>query len=239
MVKLFQLLMLYRKILLFVFLILTIVTHAQTQLVGIKSGVNLTNVTNNKIYSNCLYKLGFGGGFTYEYLFKNKISLGVDFLYAQKGFEQKLNFILGDPLDPVRGNITVDPNTSSSLPTKIYHRYDFISVPIKISYSYGKKLYGMGSIGFMPSYMIAEKVSYDNYPTKSYLDIEKAKRFEFSGIAELGAGYQFKKRWHLVFSTSYFYAFNGINGANYYLYDDIKNYGFNASLGLKYQLGNK
>jgi hypothetical protein len=200
-------------------------------LVGVKSGVNLTNTTG---YERS-YKLGFAGGFTYEYLFKNKISFGCDVLYAQKGYA--LIPIGGDKLDPVLGIVTVSPNENS--PTKIYHRYDFISVPIKVSFCYGKKLYGMGSIGFMPSYMIAYKLYFENYPAENYLTIERAKRFEISGLLEVGVGYQFKNNWHIVFSNSYFHAFNGINGTNYYYTDAMKNYGFNASLGLKYQFGNK
>lgn len=230
--------MLLRKIFLFVFLIPALLINAQIHLIGIKSGVNLTNISNaNNITYSILnerieYKFGFTGGLSYEYVFKNKISLGVDLLYEQKGFEYKSNFIYGDPLDPVRGYISeiVPPLTP-------YNQYDFISLPIKISYTFGRNLYGYSSIGFMPSYLIATKHYYDNHKYEINSTIEKAKRFEFSGLAELGVGYQFKKRWHVVFSTNYFYAFNGINGTNYYLYDNIKNYGFNASLGLKYQLG--
>lgn len=227
-----------RKIFLFVFLIPALVINAQTNLIGIKSGVNFTNITNankltyNKIHDHIEYKFGFAGSLSYEYVFKNKISLGVDLLYAQKGFEYKSNFIYGDQLDPVTGNIIV-----IAPPLTPYNQYDFISIPIKISYNFGRKLYGISSIGFMPSYLITTKHYNDNHQYEINSTIEKAKRVEFSGLLELGAGYQFKKRWHVVFLTSYFYAFNGINGTNYYLYNDIKNYGFNASLGLKYQLG--
>lgn len=140
-----------------IFILFNNVLNAQNHLVGVQFGVNNTNVTDKNFFEDKISKNGFSGGITYEYNFKNNFSLGADLLYSQKGFGNYL--ILGDVLDPVfGGNGTGDPGGI----TIIYFQYDYITIPICLSYKVGNKYYLFTTVGLAPSYLVSAKTYFED-----------------------------------------------------------------------------
>ena len=206
-------------------IILTIVSYnavAQTQLIGIKGGVSQTNIfsyepTIRILESYQKSRTGFSGGITYEYLINNKFSLGADFIYNQRGY------------------ISGELNFSKSLYT-----YDFLSIPIKAYYNYGKKIIGFFDLGFIPSILIDAKSTTTYYYSRedrySYNVTKDNKMFDFAGIGEIGIGYKLKKM-YLYSSMSMQWSINTIND-HYYTWGsrDYRHNGRTLSLGVKYAL---
>ncbi len=81
-----------RKLIIVLILISTIPVFGQNHLIGLKGGINWTNVNSSNFISNNDNRTGFNGGLTYEYRFNNHFNLGIDFLYFQKGFTNDIIF---------------------------------------------------------------------------------------------------------------------------------------------------
>ena len=79
------------KSLLAAFIFLTsIPLVAQNHFIGLQGGGSFTNVKADDFWSDSFDRSGFMAGFNYEYQFKNSFQLGLDVLYAQKGFNNSI-----------------------------------------------------------------------------------------------------------------------------------------------------
>lgn len=213
-----------------IFILFNNVLNAQNHLVGVQFGVNNTNVTDKNFFEDKISKNGFSGGITQEYNFKNNFSLRADLLYSQKGFGNYL--ILGDVLDPVfGGNGTGDPGGI----TIIYFQYDYITIPICLSYKVGNKYYLFTTVGLAPSYLVSAKTYFEDSDNVLYNN--NLNKLELSAQIGLGAGLKLYKNYHLHASVLKFQSLNSVNNRNYFMSGEITNYGYNFSLGFKYKIG--
>lgn len=71
-------------------------------------------------------------GITYEYMLTEKLSIGIDALYNQRGQLTSINFT--DEQGIVIGN------------GEIRHEMDYISTPVKVAYKTSGKLYGLNLV---------------------------------------------------------------------------------------------
>ena len=81
-----------KKITISLFLMSTIALFGQTHFIGIKSGINNTNIKSGSLVLMNEYRHGFVGGLTYDYKIKNQFNIGAELLYAQKGYNSDLIF---------------------------------------------------------------------------------------------------------------------------------------------------
>jgi hypothetical protein len=219
-----------KSVLVLIFILFNWVLNAQNHLVGVQFGINNTSVTDKNVFKSKIGKNGFSGGITYDYLLKKKFALGVDLLYTQKGFGNY--YIMGDPLDPVSGgNGTGAPGGI----TVIFFQYDYITIPISLSYKVGNKYYLFTTVGLAPSYLVSAKTYFEDSDNVLYSN--NLNKFELSGQVGLGAGLKLYKNYHLYASVLKFQSFNGVSNSNYYVFSEITNYGYNFSLGFKYSIG--
>jgi len=218
-----------KSILLLIFMLFNWVLNAQNHLVGVQFGVNNTNVTDKNIFEDKIGKNGFSGGITYEYNFKKNFSVGADLLYSQKGFGNY--YILGDVLDPISGG----NGTNSDIGNLAYFQYDYIAMPISLSYKVGNKYYLFTTLGLVPSYLVSAKIYFDGSDNNMYNN--NLNKLELSAQIGLGAGLKLYKNYHLYASVLKFQSLNSINNSNYFMGGEITNYGYNFSLGLKYAIG--
>ncbi|MDP1727871.1 MAG: hypothetical protein Q8M15_13885 [Bacteroidota bacterium] len=218
----------------YIIIILTLLTlsvGAQNNYIGIKGGLNLTNVFVKSTFNDKVYKMGYSGGMTYETIFKNNFSLCINLQYNQLGFGNY--FIFEDSIDPVKGSI---PGTGGR--KILFFNYDYLTLPVKVGYYFGGHFFGFGYFGVTPSYLIAAKTNVEGYPTSTD-NTNAVTKFDIGGQIELGCGFEIKKRYAIYSSILYQQSFTTLSNSKYWHDSNIRNFGFIASVGLKYNLTKK
>ncbi len=216
------------KAILIILLITTLNLNAQTHFIGIKGGVNWTNVTSTNFPSNINYRTGLSSGLTYEYLTMKHFSFSMDFFYNQRGFTNDIIFI-NNLVNPSGQKVTCKSN------------YDYFSVPIKAAYNIGGNIYGFINIGVSPSFLINAKYespiinSNNKFAGKETIDVtDKATRFDLVGLIEIGGAYKLTDKLILFSSFAYQRSFIAFSNSEYLSNSKAKHYGMSLSLGLKY-----
>lgn len=208
-----------------VLLALTAITvNAQNHLIGMKGGVNCSNISNSpRVDFN--FKIGFAGGLTYDFLFKKYFSTGIDLIYEQDGASIH--------------NITMYDTERQPHIVDIQYDYAYIWLPVKIGFNYGNKLYGFLNIGITPSFLVKSKenIIINEYQTSTVNGIESTSKFNISGFAEIGGGYKFNDRYFVFMSLLYHHSiFSHVRYGMIYDYLEMRHYGFTANVGVKYAL---
>lgn len=216
------------KNLLLIIIALTSISVKGQSLIGIKGGLNLTDISSD-IFTENSSRTGFSGGLTYEHFLTNKISIGADFVYNQRGYNSKIFY--RDPMNNPLGTGTIESN------------YDYLSLPIKAGVIFGGKIYGFGNIGLVPSIIVNAKTKIPGFKYNGYeyngetIDFtDSVNKFDLAGLLEIGINYKLKDKYWLFCSLAYQYSFTTITNADYFAGDKMKHYGLTMSLGVKYKL---
>lgn len=194
--------------------------QAQNRLLGVKVGPSIKDISPNNFNPNKDLRRGVAVGLGYEVLLKGNFSIGAEAIYNQRGFVD--NFFVMDAF----GNPT-DEIFSTQF------NYDYISLPLKVGKYVGKKIFGFGHIGIVPSILIKDEIILEpviGIPVN-------AGNFDLAGLAEIGGGYRMEKLW-LTVSVNYLHSITNTSMTNtaFFGYADFKHYGLIVSLGLKYAL---
>ncbi len=210
--------------------LLTINASAQKHVIGVRGGLNMANYTfDHMIKDQTDFIPRATAGITYEYMLTEKLSIGIDALYNQRGQLTSINF--------------TDEQGTLVGKGEIHHEMDYISMPIKIAYKTSGKLYGFGSVGFMPSFLnkSVRKFSGDFiFPQVFEHEIVDTKSYEsldLGGIAELGGGYRTAFGLSVYAAIGYQHSFTKTIERELSPSYTIQHYGIMASLGVKYALG--
>lgn len=217
-----------RKIIPVLLILFAIPAFGQNHFIGLKGGVNWTNVISENFLNNNDYKNGFVGGLAYEYEFKKKFHIGLDLVYAQKGFKNDVVFT------DMYGNPIGEKVTS-------HFNYDYLSLPLKAGFSLGNSFAGFLNIGVVPSLLINAKtiMSQFNNPNDNTVDVtDKVTKFDFGGIVEIGGSYKFRERFLLFTSFAYQQSFMTFTNENYFSNGRARHFGMMLSVGFKYVLKN-
>lgn len=220
-----------KQILLFSLIFSYFSIYAQNHLVGLKGGASWTNIQATGFLTEVDTKLGMNLGLTYDYMLKKYLSIESGIIYDQRGFTNEVI------ITNVEGAETGEKLTSK-------YNFDYVSIPLKIEYNYGKKAYFFGAIGVTPSYLVQAKMIIPSAELEGgtffgqKIDLTKdVNRFDLGGLAEVGFGYKFNEKLWLYSAFSYQRSFTSITNSNYLANSEIKHYGMNVNLGLKYALG--
>ena len=213
-----------------IILILSIKLSAQNNLIGIKGGIDWTNIQTTNQYIDHTFKTEASGGLTYDYFITKRFSVGADLLYLKRGYNSNLIFT-----DNVGNPLNVDALTA--------FKFNYLALPIKIGFNMGNKLFAFANIGICPSYIVDARIVIPQTDSKGNITGEytsnvtsKVTKFELSGIAELGCGYTLKDKYSIYASCMYQKSFTNIDNKDFFNDSKIKNYGFLFSLGVKYSL---
>lgn len=222
-----------KKIFLLILTISTLKVAGQNHLIGLKGGVNSTNITSSNFLSQIDSRTSLTAGLTYEFLVKKYFSIGTDLIYNQRGFTN--NFVLADNL----GNPTGEKYTTK-------FNYDYASLPIKTGFNIGTKLYGFTNIGVIPSLLVDARTIEPTFDTDGKFTGNKAvdvanrvSKFDFAGLFEFGGGYKLNGRYWLFTSFSYQHSFTTITNSDYIANSKIRHNGMNLTMGLKCALTKK
>lgn len=215
---------------LFLFLLLiSIHTLGQEHLIGVQSGLNLTNITDNAFFDNSKTRTGFIGGINYTFKISDRYQIGVDALYAQQGYISK--FIAIEEYGPQTG---VEDS-------KFNH--DYFSLPLKIGYEMGEKIKIIPRIGLVPSFLIkAESIipRFDDSGNVTGHETVNARyaisKFDFGGLLELG--FESRLTGNLFFcpALTYRHSLSTFSNSNYFEDSKMRHYGLSIAVGIKYQL---
>jgi len=216
-----------RKILLLFLTAITITVNGQNHLLGVKGGANWTNVTASNFLNDKDFRTGLAIGLTYDFLFKKYFSAGADIIYNQRGLRNDIIFT--DDL----GNPTGKKATSK-------FNYDYITLPLKVGFNYGKTVYGFANIALTPSMLVDAKTitpSIDfngtTIPGETFNVTNRVNKFDIGELVEIGGGYKFKGRYWLFTAFSYQHSFTTITNSDYFANSKIRHYAMTLNLGLK------
>lgn len=193
------------------------IAEAQTNFVGIKTGYISSMIVETREHPEG--RKGFVGGLTLEHKFKSKITVGADLMYAQKGFTDY--FIFGS-------NLSKEETVSFN--------YDYLGIPLKVGYNGGRRFGYFVNVGFCTALLIGESRNYSYFDLKNYN--YDTRSVEFSGILELGMGYELSERITLNAILAVQQSLTPIGKPNsIFMGDEITLRTDMALLGIKYKLG--
>jgi hypothetical protein len=216
-----------KNIFIIILTISTLKVAGQNHLIGVKVGANSTNITSTNFISETDSRSGLAAGLSYEFLIKRHFSIGADFIYNQRGVTYDMVFTdnIGNP-------------TGEKYITKF--NYDYVSLPIKVGFNIGTKLYGFTIIGVIPSLLVEAKTTTPTFDmdgnftgNKTFNVTNRVSKFDFAGIAEIGGGYKFNNRFWLFTSFAYQHSVTTITNSEYFANSIIKHNGMALILGLK------
>lgn len=223
--------MMMKKIVLIALIFICLNASAQKHLIGLKSGVNFSNIYDQESGANFDYQTGLSAGLTYEILFKKHFSLGLDFIYNERGFNKTSTY-------PIT-------NLPSTIPyRKISESYinNYYSVPIKVGYTFGKKIVGFVNLGISTSFLSSSNysaIAFDkgaNPPSSNTADIASGSKIDLAIQSEAGLGFKLSNIYYIytaVSNQSFLFPIYNPDNRN----GEIKYYGYTFSAGMKFIIG--
>ena len=197
------------------------VSYSQQQLIGLKAGPALTMIQADR-FGDTNMRISLTAGFTYDYLITDNLSLNAEMLYSARGFRN--DFYLTNDQGDFLGTKTIRWN------------YDYLSIPLKISYSGRGKIYGFVSGGIVPAFLVSAKTKFPKVGDFDAVttDVKDASTFDLAGVWEAGGGYRFSDHCRMFTSLSVQYSFTAFTNSNYFEGGDGHHYGFALTAGVKY-----
>ena len=208
----------------------TLTVAGQNHSVGIKGGASWSNVSSKNFPRQNDSRQGITGGFTYEYIFPKRVTVGADLIYSQRGFTNEIMH-------------TDDLGNQTSGKATLEFTYDYLSLPIKIGYTTDGNLYSFGNIGLVPSLLIDAKTrrpTFDNggrVTGTETIDItDRVTDTDFAGLVEIGAGYKISDSFDLFSTFSYQRSLTTITNSEYFTNTTIRHSGTTLYIGVKCSL---
>lgn len=221
-----------RQNLVILFILVSTIALGQNHFVGFQAGLNLTGITPKEDLENSGMRTGFIGGITYDRKLSNRYQIGIDALYSQQGFTDKMIMVEDGQVRVGEENYKV--------------KYDYLSFPIKVGYEMGNKIKVIPKIGIVPAFSILAKLSYPKFDDNgevigkgSESHKEYVSNFDFGGLIEVGIENELSNNLILCSALSYKHSLTTYYNSDYFdRFDDSarKHYGFSLSVGLKYRL---
>lgn len=211
------------RILILVFILLVSTRGlSQKQFLGFKVGPGFTDVGGD-LFKETANRIGLNIGLMYDYSLSDNLSLGAELMYNQRGFRD--DFFAS--------------STSGRAETTEFN-YDYIAIPIKVSYQGNSKFYGFNSIGVIPAFLINAKtkipaISGSEPRTEDVKN--KVAPVDIAGMLEVGAGYKFTDRYKIFISLSAQVSFFKFSNDEYFADEIMRHYGFTFAMGARYRLG--
>jgi hypothetical protein len=156
--------------------------YSQKYYLGSKYGFSWNEVKSNGNLIGTPQK-NFSTGLTFEVITNKKLRLGAEILYEKRGFNL--------------GYTVIFNNFEERLITN-YHHQNYLSIPLKIGYQKGNKIFGYGDIGFVPAFNLKSTYKYPKTDSSFNVIGEATENeqleirpFDLSALIDLGVGYSF------------------------------------------------
>lgn len=202
---------------------LNIQSHIQR--IGIRAGVNLTNVLSDNYFRDKQFKMGQNIGFTYDYFLNNKYFINTEFIYVEKGIENDIDFNL----------INNQPISAGS--SSIF-KYNYLSLPLKIGYTIARKLEPNFSsfiiVGIVPSLLVkSEAIINENGKESSFNTTDRVNAFDLAALLELGANYNLGQKYQVFMAVSIHQSLTSFTNEDYLPGVKALHFGILSTVGFK------
>jgi hypothetical protein len=215
-----------KKIIIIIVALIMLKTYGQNHYLGIDAGIYMANIASKDFKPS--YRTTFAGGISYEYFFNKSVSVGAGAVYSLRGYTTKA--------------VAADTMSNGG---KSKTKFDYISLPLKLGFTFGNKFFGFGKIGLVPAVLIKAQTTApvmgadgEVIENKTENLTNKIRRMDIGGIVEIGGGYNLTERCRVKVSFSYQHSFSSITTDNYHPNSAIRNRGMSLSLGLAWALTN-
>jgi opacity protein-like surface antigen len=203
---------------------------SQDHFFGLTGGPNVTDAIHSDFLESTDYEFGFVAGFNYQYRLNDKITIGANLLYEQRGFNSIVLYSRADQFNSVYALTDFE--------------YDYVTLPIKAGYRLNvtQKIYGFGNLGVAPgfliktSFKIPELFSYNGGEPIEANHTEEANRIDLAGLAEIGAGYQITEDILCYVLAKYQYSILSVSDVGYFERSEIHHHGISVMAGVSFRL---
>lgn len=206
----------YMFILCTLFLAVTVKAQTEKIKLGVKAGLNISNLTYDENELDSSNKTGFTAGFMVEIPMANKFSLQPELLYSQQG---------------TKTSFSDDEVTNSNYKGTI--KLNYINIPVMLKY------YVIEGLSIQAGPQIGILLKANNNYQDNFLGYENHESFNLknysSGIdtsLNFGLGYQFKDKFYadIRYNISYSNVFKE-GDKNHFINNDMKNRVFQITIG--------
>jgi len=207
------------------FMLVSVAVFGQNHIIGLRSGIGLTNVKSDISHTQSLISANLG--MTYNYRMADKWNLGIGLHYNRKGFNSDYNKLIFNTNSI--GNVI---GSKDPVDLKAY----YLSIPISIGVQGTQTIAGFCNLAIAPSFLIDAK---ETDVTQNYITIDvsdKVTKFDFVGLLEIGTLYQPESSMEISLSLSYQQGFKKVTNSDYYIQSNVYHYGFLLSIGIKYDI---
>ena len=215
-----------------ILVLLTLPVAAQCHWVGAVGGVGRTNVTSRNFTGQTNHQYQGTGGIAYEYFLSEHFSIGVDLLYAPRGFVDSLD---GDT--PARENVAFQ------------YGYDYLSAPLKVGFNdfkeaaFGFKMVSFAKVGLVPAWLMRAEttlpplaISGSPLPARTVDVTDRVSPFDLAGFAELGVGGNVAGALWWTISVTYQHSLTSVTNDEYFADTDIWHRSIGLMVGLKHRI---
>ena len=204
--------------------------YGQKHYLGIEGGVNLTNATPDYSYVLNAKRVGFTGGFTYDYLLLPWLSLGTGIIYQTRGHsEQDYSYDMNGHWQGYAGETQI--------------KYNYLNAPVKVGFNVGKKFYIFGDIGVVPALLLNAKALHYDFDslegpvlTDTWNDKPYIKMFDLAPMFDFGFGYKFKTKYWIFAKYAYQKSITDYIKEDDAFDENMKHHGRAVTIGIKYGL---
>ena len=149
-------------------------------------------------------------------------------LYSRKGYVYDFGKLrLGDELASDQ-NSSNDPGVNFD--PELKYVYDYLSIPLKIGYSFGNKFTVTPSIGIVNSVLISAKSIFNGNEKSLTSNVEN---YDFGLVGGVVISYSFSHKITMSITSDYQY---GISDTSTSSFSSTKHRSFSSSIGLMYLL---
>lgn len=159
--------------------------HSQNYFFGYKHGFSWNEVNNNGNIIGTSQN-NFSTGLTFEFITKKNLRFGADILYEKRGFNLGYTVFFNNLEEQLLIN---------------HHHQNYLSVPLRIGYQTGNKIYGFVDIGVIPAYNLKSTFKYPDTDNSFNIIGEiiedeqlKIRPFDLGALIDFGVGFNLTEK---------------------------------------------
>lgn len=197
--------------------------------VGVEGGLGPTFIRGNSkppAYSDP--KIGFTGGFTFQFNLPNIVSLRSGLSYDRKGASEKITET--DNTGVITGEFSVDRN------------FDYLTIPVLARISFGKRFKFFTNLGPYIGILLRQTTvieEHTGFPGETTDDTHNFKRFDIGMSAGIGGGFPVNDRFMITIEARYNLGLYNVSKVPLSNNGSILTNSTNLIIGVAYCFGNR
>lgn len=212
-----------RSILLTVFVLFSHLVFAQKDLLGLRGGIDWTNVSTDTPLTGKHNSVNTISGITYQHQFQNGFYFGLEALYSERGFESD---VFPENADPCIGCLRI------AFPVEREFNFNYLSFPVKAGFTIGNQLSFFADLALVPS--VLERANAQT--TGLDESISDADQFDLATRIETGVAFELFQGWSGFGSVGFLHSLTPSTVESYFAGNRMYHRNINLSFGVRYAL---